>query len=78
MKNTIQIEAYSLYEFCQKVQESILDGYRFNFESNDMFPTAFGSLLVAGLEKVQVEDTTQNTTEEVIEVVSKARKSKIQ
>lgn len=78
MKNTIQIEAYSLYEFCQKVQESILDGYRFNFESNDMFPTAFGSLLVAGLEKVQVEDTTQNTTEEVVEVVSKARKSKIQ
>jgi len=46
---TKKIEAYSLFEFCQLVQESLLQGYRFDFDSNDNFPTAFGSLLVAGM-----------------------------
>jgi hypothetical protein len=46
---TKKIEAYSLFEFCQLVQDAVLEGYRFDFDSNDNFPTAFGSLLVAGM-----------------------------
>jgi hypothetical protein len=51
----VTIEAYSLFEFCKEVQDRIIEGYRFNFESNEMFPTAFGSLLVAGLEKAEAK-----------------------
>lgn len=47
--STLKIEAYSLFEFCQQVQKAILEGFRFDFDSNEHFPTAFGSLLVAGL-----------------------------
>lgn len=46
---TKKIEAYSLFEFCQLVQDAVLEGYRFDFDSNENFPTAFGSLLVAGM-----------------------------
>lgn len=47
-----QIETYSLYEFCQAVQQAVLDGYRFDFDSNSRFPQAFGSLMTAGMVKV--------------------------
>lgn len=46
-----KIETYSLYEFCQAVQQSVIEGWRFNFDSNDLFPTAFGSMLVTGMVK---------------------------
>jgi hypothetical protein len=46
-----RIETYSLYEFCQAVQQSVIEGWRFDFESNDLFPTAFGSMLVTGMVK---------------------------
>ena len=48
-----QIETYSLYEFCQAVEQAVLDGYRFDFESNERFPTQFGTLMVAGMIKVE-------------------------
>lgn len=50
----MKIETYSLYEFCQEVQEAVLSGWRFDFESNDNFPTAFGSMLVAGMKLAEV------------------------
>ncbi len=53
-----RIETYSLYEFCQVVQEAIIDGWRFDFESNELFPTAFGSMLVTGMVKAQTESPT--------------------
>jgi hypothetical protein len=56
-----RIETYSLYEFCQAVQQSIIEGWRFDFESNDLFPTAFGSMLVTGM--VKPEAVVQNNTE---------------
>ncbi len=73
---TQRIETYSLFEFCQAVQEAILDGWRFDFESNENFPTAYGSMLIAGMVKVeknkeQEQDevtTDEDTTEEVTEV----------
>ena len=48
-----KIETYSLYEFCQVVQQSVIDGWRFDFESNELFPTAFGSMLVTGMVKAE-------------------------
>jgi len=50
---TKQIETYSLYEFCQAVQEAVIEGYRFDFDSNERFPTQFGTLMVAGMIKVE-------------------------
>jgi hypothetical protein len=66
-----KIETYSLYEFCQAVQQSIIEGWRFDFESNDLFPTAFGSMLVTGMVKnpeVVAQKQTEEVTEEVTEV----------
>jgi hypothetical protein len=48
-----RIETYSLYEFCQAVQQAVIEGWRFDFESNELFPTAFGSMLVTGMVKAQ-------------------------
>lgn len=59
-----KIETYSLYEFCQAVQESIIEGWRFDFESNELFPTAFGSMLVTGM----VKGKTEAPTEDVIDM----------
>jgi len=66
-----KIETYSLYEFCQAVQQSIIEGWRFDFESNELFPTAFGSMLVTGMVKAgeklpdqpKVEVEVDNTAE---------------
>jgi len=60
-----RIETYSLYEFCQAIQQSIIEGWRFDFESNELFPTAFGSMLVTGMVKAEekpeviVQDNTE-------------------
>ena len=69
MKETLNIETYSLFEFCQKVQESILQGWKFDFESNANFPTMFGSMLVCGMVKdgvpeVKIEVVPEEVKEE--------------
>jgi hypothetical protein len=72
-----RIETYSLYEFCQAVQQSIIEGWRFDFESNDLFPTAFGSMLVTGMVKPEV--IVQNNTEVIAQdntEVKRGRKPK--
>lgn len=68
-----RIETYSLYEFCQAVQQSIIEGWRFDFESNDLFPTAFGSMLVTGM--VKAEEKPVVNTEDNAEV-KRGRKPK--
>ena len=68
-----RIETYSLYEFCQAVQQSIIEGWRFDFESNENFPTAFGSMLVTGMVKPEAE--TKGSTEDNTEV-KRGRKPK--
>jgi len=63
------IETYSLYEFCQAVQEAVIDGYRFDFNSNEKFPQAFGSLMTAGM--VKAENIKQEPAGELVgEVVA--------
>lgn len=76
-----RIETYSLYEFCQAVQQSVIEGWRFDFESNENFPTAYGSMLVTGMVKgvkvvqekaeVVIEDNAENKSE-----VKRGRKPK--
>lgn len=46
-----KIETYSLFEFCQKTQQAILAGWRFDFEDNENAPISYGSMLVAGMVK---------------------------
>lgn len=40
--NTKTIECYDFPEFCRRMQEAIQEGYEFDFESNERFPTSFG------------------------------------
>ena len=53
-----RIETYSLYEFCHAIQESVIEGWRFNFKSNELFPTAFGSMLVTGMVRAKSGEVT--------------------
>lgn len=64
-----RIETYSLYEFCKAVQEAVVEGWRFDFDSNELFPTAFGSMLVAGMVKAEsVTEKVDQSPEEVIDM----------
>jgi len=74
-----KIETYSLYEFCQVIEQSIIEGWRFDFNSNELFPTAFGSMLVAGMVKPEIEDTNELVTEVIVQdntEVKRGRKPK--
>jgi len=66
---TKRIETYSLFEFCQAVQESVIEGWRFDFESNELFPTAFGSMLVTGMVKAADDDVIIEVSENITEVI---------
>jgi hypothetical protein len=76
-----RIETYSLYEFCQAVQQAVIEGWRFDFDSNELFPTAFGSMLVTGMVKAEpkikgpTELITEDNTEDKSEV-KRGRKPK--
>jgi hypothetical protein len=60
-----RVETYSLFEFCQVIQENILNGWRFDFESNENAPIAFGSMLVTGM--VKAEDKISVPSQLIIE-----------
>lgn len=62
-----RIETYSLYEFCKAVQEAVVEGWRFDFDSNELFPTAFGTMLVAGM--VKAESVTEKVDQSPVEVI---------
>jgi hypothetical protein len=54
------IETYSFFEFCQEVQKHLKQGWSFDFDSNEHFPSQFGALVTCGLVrypevKVQVQ-----------------------
>ena len=72
-----RIETYSLYEFCQAVQQSVIEGWRFDFDSNELFPTAYGSMLVTGMVKAETstEDKPDVITQDNTEV-KRGRKPK--
>lgn len=68
-----RIETYSLYEFCKEVQEALVNGWRFDFDSNELFPTAFGTMLVAGMVKEEAKVNTSKVQEDNTEVNSPKR-----
>lgn len=67
MTNVKRIESYGLYDFCQDVQEAFKEGYVFDFDTNENFPTAYGTMLTCGLVKAgeKVEEKVEETTETV-------------
>jgi hypothetical protein len=67
VQNTLKIEAYSLFEFCQLVQKAVTEGYVFDFESNENAPTAFGSLLIANMIKGHVDNTEVNKVDNTVD-----------
>lgn len=69
------IETYSLYEFCKAVQEAVQEGYVFDFDSNDLFPQAFGSLMTAGMVKyneVEVNEEAKQELEAVEQLIQRS------
>jgi hypothetical protein len=73
MTNVKRIESYGLYDFCQDVQEAFKEGYVFDFDTNENFPTAYGTMLTCGLvkagKKVEEVSETVSQTEQTEEVV---------
>lgn len=45
----LDIQAYNLAEFCQKVQAGFETGYEFDFNDNARYPTSFGAFYSAGM-----------------------------
>lgn len=79
MKDIIVVQGYYLAEFCQKIEPLIKDGWSFDFESNERYPTSFGSFYSATLVKDIQEEVTEVKTEEVKteeEEVNQSTKSK--
>jgi uncharacterized membrane protein YhiD involved in acid resistance len=79
MTNVKRIESYGLYDFCQDVQEAFKEGYVFDFDTNENFPTAYGTMLTCGLVKAskKVEEKVEETaeTEQSSETVSQTEQT---
>jgi len=65
--NKVQITAYGFSEFLQLTQEKIKEGFEFNFESNEDYPTSFGTFFSAGM--VQYEPEVKETRKNKAKVV---------
>ena len=74
MTNVKRIESYGLYDFCQDIQEAFKEGYVFDFDTNENFPTAYGTMLTCGLvkagEKVEPTDDVAVVAPTVNEVLN--------
>lgn len=75
MTDVKRIESYGLYDFCQDIEAAHKEGYVFDFDTNENFPTAYGSMFTCGLVKaskeVEAEETVPQTeqSEEVVQEV---------
>ncbi len=49
MEKFVKVEAYSLLEFCTKIEPLIRKGYGFDVDSNENCPQSFGSYMAATL-----------------------------
>lgn len=75
---TLSIDGYHLGEFCKLVAESLDNGWKFDFDTNENYPVAYGSFYHAVLIK---EDSAvmvkhDNTPEEVVQETSTETKNK--
>lgn len=73
-KQTQRIDSYSFFEFCQKVQEEIIKGWRFDFDSNENCPVQMGTFLTCGM----ILDDQVVQEEKVEEPKKVTRKAKVQ
>lgn len=76
-QETKTIEAYTLADFCKLSQDLILEGWKFDLESNAGYPSAFGTFFSATMIKQAeiLQVTTERTVanlETVAEVVQEA------
>lgn len=80
MTDVKRIESYGLYDFCQDIEAAFKEGYKFDFDTNENFPTAYGTMLTCGLvkagEKVETAEVEQEEvvaqdvqTEEIVQEV---------
>ena len=75
MTNVKRIESYGLYDFCQDLEAAFKEGYKFDFDTNENFPTAYGTMFTCGLvkagkkveEKVTETVSQTNQTEEIVQ-----------
>ena len=63
MTDVKRIESYGLFDFCQDIEAAHKEGYVFDFDTNENFPTAYGSMFTCGLVKAgkEVEETKEST-----------------
>lgn len=53
--NIKMINEYSFHEFLASFQEAVIDGWRLDLSSNELFPQRYGSHLSTGMVKPVVE-----------------------
>lgn len=73
MQDVKRIESYGLYDFCQDLEAAFKEGYVFDFDTNENFPTAYGTMFTCGLvkdtaevETTKVETGIETKTEETV------------
>ena len=80
-KNTVRIEAYSLFEFMLTLQEKFIEGYRVS-DDIENFPSSFVGYYTAGLVKASQEESkvekpeVQETPKEEVKPAQKGRPAK--
>jgi hypothetical protein len=47
IQSTKQIQTYDFPSFCQEVQQAFNEGYIFDFQTNDNYPSTFGTVYSA-------------------------------
>lgn len=62
--DTRTVDSYSFAEFCKMIQELIKEGFEFDFDSNENYPTTFGSYYHVIMVKKDVE--VKQFSEEVV------------
>lgn len=74
-----RIEAYSIAEFVQQVQQAIREGYELDLDTNENYPQQFGTLFTCGVVKADsllkvVVDTVVEDTQTEAAPVKRGRK----
>lgn len=70
---TKRIEAYSIAEFVQQVQQAIREGYELDLNTNENYPQQFGTLFTCGVVPTQVSTQPSNFVDSIIQVVEDAQ-----
>lgn len=70
-----RIEAYSIAEFVQQVQQAIREGYELDLNTNENYPQQFGTLFTCGVVKqVDILSSKELVVDEIqVEVVQQKR-----